>query len=187
METKNTLENKVKFFAQYWGQTYFITAKEVGFIKEKVGSVIWEKRVEDSFIDIKCCLELKSLSSISDDNLEIIIKILLGKELIQPLKIDRVEKEYDDDDDVFIVVRYLLRDAEEWQNCNQIEQYITISHNTIKNQIGYIRENGTGITDLDLWNAKYIFDKLTQLGYSLPWNGITIEEQIEFGWVKLKE
>lgn len=36
-------------------------------------------------------------------------------------------------------------------------------------------------------NILGVVDYLRLKGYALPWMGITVEQQIEFGWVKLKE
>jgi len=36
------------------------------------------------------------------------------------------------------------------------------------------------------WKAEQL-DFLRSRGYALPWNGITVEQQIEAGWVKLVE
>jgi len=31
-----------------------------------------------------------------------------------------------------------------------------------------------------------VVDKIRELGYALPWNGITVEKMIEYNWIKLK-
>lgn len=37
-----------------------------------------------------------------------------------------------------------------------------------------------------LSNILYNRDELRQLGYALDWCGLSVEKQIEYGWVKLK-
>lgn len=169
----NTIENKTKFFAQYWGNDCYAKDISIGYRTLKVGDVLWRHYIKE---DYETSLLLKPLSNISNEDLETIVKVLLNKELPQPLKIDRL--------DDFIIVRYLLRDAEEWQECDKVEQYLTISDNQIKNNIGYIKDNGTGVSDQDLWRGKSIFNKLIELGYTLDWNGMTVEQQLEYGWIK---
>lgn len=94
---KNTLENKTKFFAQYWGQKVLNVAKDMPL------------QVLDNF-GIHCdgYLELKPLSQ--------------RKGIDIPL--------------------------------NKIE----------------------------VGEADY----LRSMGYALDWNGITVKEMVEFGWIKLK-
>lgn len=52
---------------------------------------------------------------------------------------------------------------------NTFIKYIDCSH-SMKNSLQFINM-------IDYFRSK---------GYALPWNGLTVEEQIEFGWVKLK-
>lgn len=34
--------------------------------------------------------------------------------------------------------------------------------------------------------SKYV-DKLRELGYAYPWNSLSVEQQIEYNWIKIKE
>lgn len=108
--SKNTLENKAKFFAQYWGQNV-------------VGNI------GDYFN--RTYLELTPLSQISDeDAIEVSERCVPGNDK----RIDNIK-----------------------QHCR-----------------------------IYAMQSSLISDYLRSKGYALPWNGITVEEQIEFGWIKLK-
>ncbi len=130
METENTLENKRKFFALYWGQRV-----------EK-----WNGRTSPSLVDSSTFgdynmrhnwLELKPLSQISDE--------------------DAIE----------------LCDI--WYNRR---------HNSLGSKIARSLDK-SHLT----WNTKISLkahDYLRSKGYALPWVGLSVEEQIEYGWVKFK-
>ena len=114
----NTLENKAKFFAQYWGQE--IVRTSAGH-KHNVCQYI--NLSHESFY-----LSLKPLSSITDEDFDI--------------SYDGVMKVLDEDTG-------LEPDA------------IMVDH----------------IAAIDYLRSK---------GYALPWNGISVEQQIEYGWIKLQ-
>lgn len=61
---ENTIENKVKFFALYWGQNVAVFKDES---RSKVNTTIWN-RLGVPAIDWIEFLELKSLSNISDED-----------------------------------------------------------------------------------------------------------------------
>ena len=67
MKTENTLENKAKFFAQYWGQHVLYFSSD--FLR-KIDNLTLNSIENDDF------LELKPLSQISDKDLEKCLKIL---------------------------------------------------------------------------------------------------------------
>jgi hypothetical protein len=126
---KNTLENKSKFFAQYWGQNVMINGSskfEVGYLDEP--------REKDY-------LELKCISSITDEDLLKIAELLSWRKSMQESSIIAQTKEL------------LLQQS----------------------QTNLYREH---------WSD--IVDKVRELGYAHKWNGISVEEQIEFGWIKIK-
>lgn len=59
----NTIENKAKFFALYWGQNVRFWTLNGPSVLSKVGHTYMTKAILDS-----CTLELKPISSISDDD-----------------------------------------------------------------------------------------------------------------------
>lgn len=106
---ENTLQNKAKFFAQYWGQ-------------ELIQAEGYEKKfnVSDMYVsgfDGKEWLELKPLSSITDEDAK-----KLGYS--SPLLLKK--------------------------------------------------------------HSSFHVDELRALGYALWWHGLSVEKQIEYGWIKLK-
>lgn len=109
---ENTLENKAKFFAQYWGQEVLTTFFGSGFYIDRDLYPI----SSGSFF-----LVLKPLSSITDE--------------------DAGESGYD--------------------NAKSM------------------------LSDNYLVNSPYVFDYLRSRGYALPWMGLSVEQLIEYGWVKL--
>lgn len=140
---KNILENKAKFFAQYFGQNvlcYFF--RDGIYEKEKVEVDYPILECLDKYKDTK--LELKPLSQISDEDA---IKI---SELRGFVNIKSIKTDYNG-----FWVRFLGNEHTKWVFFNELYQP----------EIDYIRSKG----------------------YALPWNGITIEEMIEFEWIKLKE
>lgn len=111
MKTENTLENKRKFFAQYWGQKIL-------------------------------------LHVIDDDD----IHLLLNNEM---------------DYDVKNWLLYL-------KPVSQISDEDAIN-------LGY------GYASHLKSNLDRNIDQLRNLGYALPWMDLSVEDLVEYGWVKLKE
>jgi len=132
---ENTLSNKAKFFALYWGQkVYWFTDS---FIR-KVDHVVLNT-VEES-----CFLELKPLSSITDEDIEHLIN-LMG------------------------LVRTALENNE-WR----------AFFNTV------FIEKGMPATEFHVFQVQTALDFLRSKGYALPWMDLSVEKQIEYGWIKLK-
>lgn len=129
MKTENTLENKAKFFAQYWGQKVF---KETKFHNSPLCNI------NSTFIDgaKDWHLELKPLSKICDEEALILSKM-----------------------------RY------------SFEEYINL-------------ENGKCMVSCHE-NQKYLIqiqvDFLRSKGYALPYMDLSVEDLIEYGWIKLGE
>jgi len=124
---KNTLENKAKFFAQYYKQ-YVLR------LSGKTKAVYPVSNLMDNTVEVGY-LELKPLSSISDENVIILWDFVWGKSVLS--------------------------------SSNSIEN----KRSRLLQYSGYAR----------------FIDKARELGYACNWNGITVEQQIEFGWIKLKE
>ena len=111
MKTENTLENKRKFFAQYWGQKILLHVIDVDDIL-----LLLNNEIDN---DIKnWLLYLKPVSQISDED-----AINLGYGYASHLK-------------------------------SNLDRNI---------------------------------DQLRNLGYTLPWMDLSVEDLVEYGWVKLKE
>ena len=128
---KNTLENKTRFFAQYWGQHLIIMGSFLRIIDH-----VTLCNIENDDI-----LQLKPLSQISDKDLEKCLKIL-GQRL----------------------------DLESFR-----ESFIE------------------GLSNRDFYAQFYpvraieIGDYLRSKGYALPWMDLSVEDLIDYGWIKLEE
>lgn len=109
MKIQNTLENKARFFAQYWGQKVFKTS-----LKQEIP----HKNNFGKSIQFNDFLELKPLSQINDED-----AINLGYGYASHLK-------------------------------SNLDRNI---------------------------------DQLRNLGYALPYMDLSVEDLVEYGWVKLKE
>ena len=151
---ENNTENKAKFFAQYWGQEVL---KYPGL--NPVFEIQWQefnphieneeiKPIQDGY------LELKPLSSITDED-AIEVSSLLTQEK-------------------YIVVE-------------RTDQYISLSKGKYDFFIwfdGEILFNNDNASQLPL-ERMHVYDFFRLNGFALPWNGISVQEQIERGWVKL--
>ena len=118
MKTENTLENKRKFFAQYWGQKILLHVIDV------------------------------------DD-----ILLLLNNEI---------------DNDVKNWLLYLIP-------ISQIsdEDAVALGYTDSKSAITkHLKMIGKETSDADYLRSK---------SYALPWMDLSVEDLIEYGWVKLKE
>jgi len=138
---ENNLENKAKFFAQYWGQE--VLEDEEADILYKVCVIdLLNARIGSN----KCYLRLKPLSKISDED------ALFGSSL--------------------------LKGSSHLSNESRIYQFKQLfeSPNFWVNQ-----------TNIPLNNMLVCFDFLRSKSYALPYMGLSVEEQVERGWVRLIE
>lgn len=145
MKLENTLENKTRFFAQYWGQ-------RCG--KNKYANLSVNK---SNILNITH-LELKPLSQISDED------------VIQGIMIT-YNKTYE----------YLGEILE-------VKHYNTFSSITTTRA----GENFKTFRSFHHWNGNRKIgsmecDYLRSKGYALPWMDLSVEDLVEYGWVKLKE
>lgn len=126
---ENNIQNKEKFFAQYYGQNIL----HIPVIGEtfRVDKCISINHIREGH------LELKLLSNITDED----AIILAGKEL-------------GDNKNTKDIIRHS------------------------KDKIKYI-----GVINFKFQDA----DLVRRLGYALEWMGLSVEEQVSRGWVKLKD
>lgn len=159
---KNNLENKAKFFAQYFKQKVYknSVSKNSGFCYPDLAKI-----PDDGY------LELNPLSQISDEDALKVAKIINPGSFLTDKK---------------------------WQ-VNHIDNanasYIDISsarsaHFFEIDYDGYlhIKDEETGETPfMVLPEFLGAFDYLRSKGYALPFNGLSVDQQIEYGWAKFKE
>ena len=144
---ENTIENKKKLFAQYFGQRvwrYFHTNGEQNLLY--VDGLTMENKSHFGFTGV---LELKPLAAITEED---------------AIEVAKMVKSWDDELDMLPV-----HDVYEWMN-------EILSNNSVT-----VADYVTG------FQASQLSDYLRSKGYALPWNGISIEQQIEWGWIKIKQ
>ena len=148
MKLENTLENKAKFFAQYWGQHVLYFSSD--FLR-KIDSLTLDSVENDDY------LELTPLSQISDE--DVIRGIMFT-----------YNKTYEDLVEILEVKHY-----------NTFSSITTIkAGQNFKTSRSIHHWNGDrkiGSKECDYFRSK---------GYALPWMDLSVEDLIEYGWVKLK-
>ena len=157
---ENTRKNKIKFLAQYWGQ--------YGFEKYHVG------RDEGRLVNINEYsinrieyVELKPLSKITKEDAEELMRLKLQV------------GEYKDDDITDLDIT--IDTSKHPENFNKVVINAVVSFKKwadIADGI-FIGESNT----LPSYQADFLVDK----GYAVDKNGVSVETQIEWGWMKLKE
>ena len=149
MKTQNTLENKARFFAQYWGQhvLYFSS----GFLR-KIDNLTLDSVENDDY------LELKPLSNISNED-----AIEIGK----------------------ITGCWT---AEEVVECGDEINYELIKYGKLFCD-GVGKKWGLGMSCPFVGTLQDIIDAIDYLrlkSYALPYMDLSVEDLIDYGWVKLK-
>ena len=149
MKTENTLENKAKFFAQYWGQHVLYFSSD--FLR-KVDNLTLDSVENDDY------LELKPLSQISDEDLIQLTYIPEGWKIFKIYHTTRhgysavkIRKLYDDNDLKF--------------NADGYKYDMKTLSVKMANTVDYLRSKG----------------------YALPWMDLSVEDLVDYGWIKLKE
>jgi len=134
---KNILENKTKFFAQYWGQEVLTlgTNDNYPIIKSWISCLMEDSEANG---DYKQLLKLKPISSITDED-ALQLSEFIGYR--RAMKFDMRKKAK------MIVL------AKEY-----LEKYAPV------------------ISAGDYLRSK---------GYALPYMGLSVEKQVEYGWIKL--
>ena len=163
MKLENTLENKAKFFAQYWGQEVLITNPHVN----QKNPFKCEQPYIYHNTDI-AWLELTPLSQISDEDAIEVAK------LVSPMLFEGRGKNGG----------HYIDKSETW--------WYSVKHN-----------GKTLMVDIDLDGYVFEYDEVDEYkrpsrslmgtdylrskGYALPYMDLSVEDLVEYGWVKLKE
>ena len=145
MKTQNTLENKAKFFAQYWKQ-------------DVLCRVIFGKNKNEIIMHNTPCSNLK-LGEIIDSYLE-----------LKPLS------QIGDEDAIKVSKIFGLGHLQ-----GAVKELILSIFRTS------INDSGTTSSTNGIKNWLQVFDYLRSKGYALPWMDLSVEDLVEYGWVKLKE
>ncbi|CAL67418.1 hypothetical protein [Christiangramia forsetii] len=146
---ENTLENKAKFFAQYWtwiyeGESVCVTIQDIQ---------------ESDF------LRLKPLSKISDeDAIEIANRIgYFFDKVVRSKKYLYITDKYNDFEDV--------------------QETLRIYHN---GEIFYLDQSGK-VRELSMEQAEEVISLIRQKGIAYQSRGLSVEQQLEYNWIKLTE
>ena len=178
MKTQNTLENKSKFFAQYWGQEVLIANPHVN----QKNPFICEQPYIYHNTDI-AWLELTPLSQISDEDVSFVAKVCH--------QVPNLNFEIKRQDDI---IHATNRDK------YGIESHICINfkYATINCNIRIPDDNdkpvnySVNIAEIHMSASRVVgyiqsLDYLRSKGYALPYMDLSVEDLVEYGWVKLKE
>ena len=149
MKTQNTLENKARFFAQYFGQHVLYFSSD--FLR-KIDNLTLDSVENDDY------LELKPLSQISDED------------VIQGITY------------LYNITREALGEILEIEHYDTFSSITTIGIGcNFKTSRSIHHWRGTkkiGSVEADYFRSK---------GYALPYMDLSVEDLVEYGWVKLKE
>ncbi|WGQ15544.1 hypothetical protein [Sphingobacterium faecium] len=176
---ENNLENKAMFFAQYWGQSFLNGINGTAILSLIDINDISLGRISGKLI-------LKSLSSITDDHLMKVVEIVLP--YLQ--------------DPSFRISKGYTRNGKnicETVICIEVTEFVDIIHRNILHALiqvdteehdiitGMFEDDGKLLRDDATDNILHAYDFLRSKGYALPFMGLTVEKQIEYGWIKILE
>jgi len=160
MKTENNLQNKAAFFAQYWGQ-FVYSAHRLEQVNENYIQPMFETSI----------LELKDVSQIGDEDLFEVSKIVTFHE-----------------GDGLIIDRTRLKgQIEMFDKYNDDPHYRdTLYLFTNDFDVHLIDENGN-VFQYDMLRLLEVSDYLRSKGYVLPWRDLSVQDLIDYGWIKIKE
>lgn len=179
---ENTSENKSKFFALYWEQAVLI--RNVN--DPQYDDVISMTAYNYSGWLSRSVLELKPLSSISDDEAIEVSKIIFPN-LSDP--IFKISLGYERSNGLHIDQSVLCIECSGFIN-NPVAPkhylYGLIQIDLEENDIitGYFQDDGNEFRDDHSDNILHAYDYVRSNGYALPFMGLSVEDLIEYGWIK---
>jgi hypothetical protein len=160
MKPENTLENKANFIMLYFNQKVLCfrnTLEPIIYVGLDDQISLGKARKEDFLL-------LTPLSQITDEDAIEITKISICR---NPFAVHVKRSE-----------------------CGEIEIENISHHSTWKLFISgvYIYfKCGNSRREIDSTAMLEIYDYLRSKGYALPWMGLSVDELVEYGWVKLKD
>lgn len=175
---KNTLENKVKFFAQYWGQDILNHPEQYPTTLKDVVEGIYAGYLIDDYEN--SFLELKPLSSITDEDAHMLAR-LYWRSWVEPRYTDDPPAYWHDTihgfefhgySGVYTIFSWKINSNSDVRVTMMIEDDCRIS---------IVKGGETGSLE-----ALTMYDYLRSKGYALPWMGLTVDELVEYGWIKIK-
>jgi hypothetical protein len=181
---EKTLENKAKFFAQYWAQKVLRYSFQTDDIKPL-------NNVSDNFVMAlkDAFLELKPLSQITREEAIEIAKIIYG-DTEADLRFN-ISEGYDKNG-IEIPFKEIICIEVQWY-CKhpEIMDYLPIQLiqiDTEENDIinSTFEEEGLELKDDSCDNILHVYDLIRSKGFALPFMGLSVKQQIQYGWVRLK-
>lgn len=169
MMIQNNLQNRLRFFALYWGLNILY-----------VNKIVYPYEVGTNHIYRGDYLELKDIKDISDEDAIEVARLCLDPkekplEVVEIINWDWLKK---------IIVN---REPSLTDKDTIIEMYISFNFEDaeVKFTWDYNNSKGSGQLERHLPNASRAYDYLRSKGYALPWLGLSVEQQIEYGWIKI--
>lgn len=155
---ENTLENKAKFFAQYWLQE--VLCSDIFHYKNK--------KMNGNNIPSDHYLELKPLSQISDDDAINVAK------LVSPMLFEGRGKNGG---------HYIDKSEIWWYSVKHDGKILMVDIDLDGYVFEYDEVDEYKRPSRSLIGTDYLRSK----GYALPYMDLSVEDLIDYGWVKLKE
>ena len=174
MKTQNTLENKAKFFVQYWGQHVLYFTSD--FLR-KIDNLTLDSVENDDY------LELKPLSQISDEDINFVAKVCHQV----PNLTFEIKKQED-----IVHATSMDKSGIERHICINFK-YATINCNIrIPDDNDKIVNYKVNIAEIHMSTSRVVgyiqsLDYIRSKGYAIPYMDLSVKDLIEYGWVKLKE
>lgn len=168
MKTEINSENKARFFALYWGQEVLQDYGRKGNVNTYTIEYLDGDRSNQWII-------LKPLSKISDEDAVEVAKIMAASSSVY-FAYEKTEWGVD---------RKNATGRQVWvyEKNKSNNNSIAVCYINFSGSVYFNTENGVRLFTDDL----SVYDYLRSRGYALPWMGISVEKQIEAGWVKLEE
>lgn len=154
----NTLENKAKFFAQYWGQEVYPAVGALEVLDFKYIDPMYDTSV----------IELKPLSSITDEDAFEVARF------VSPMLFEGNGENGD---------HFIDKSESLWYSIKHKKKVMMVDID-LDGYVFEYRDDEEGYTrpSNSLAGADYLRSK----GYALPWMGLSVEDLVNFGWIKLK-
>ena len=174
MKTQNTLENKAKFFAQYFSQHVLYFSSD--FLR-KIDNLTLDSIENDDY------LELKPLSQISDEDANFVARVCH--------QVPNSNFEIKRQDDI-IHATNIDKSGIERHICINFK-YATINCNIrIPDDNDKLVNYKVNIAEIHMNASRVVgyiqsLDYLRSKGYAPPYMDLSVEDLVEYGLVKLKE
>ena len=158
MKTENTLENKTKFFAQYWGQHLII----MDYFLRKIDHVtLYEIEADD-------ILQLKPISKISDEYAIEVAKIVSPSLFLSSGNDNK---------------HFIDKSEKDWISVKHKRKIFSVDIDLDGYVYEYHEDEGYTRPSKSYAGTDYLRSK----GYALPWMDLSVEDLQNYGWIKLKE